>query len=93
MEGESLYTQTEKIEICKEIATRLKEFEGPQGKVNLYNDSFSFVPQLKALFKEYIHGNTFFKGTLSFEEINKQINYHLPLTKNHSPLFVIRILT
>ena len=85
------YSQTEKIEICTNIATQLKTFKGPQGAVNLFNDNYSFVPTLKTLFKEYIHGNVYLKGELDFLEIDRKIDYHLPLTKNHNPLFVIRI--
>ena len=86
------YTQQEKVTICSDIAIKLKEFENGNGvKVNLFNDSYSFVPELKRIFNEYIHGNTFFKGTLDFVEIDKKIEYHFPLYKNQKPLFVIRI--
>jgi hypothetical protein len=84
------YSILEKVEICTDIATKLKTFKGEHGAVNLFNDNYSFVPILKQLFKEYIHGNVYLKGTLDFVEINRKIEYHLPLTKTHSPLFVIR---
>jgi hypothetical protein len=87
---ENVYSQQEKVEICAGIAKQLRDYEGPQGKVNLFNESYSFVGPLKGIFKEYIHGNTFLKGSLEFVEINKKIDYHFPLTKNHNPLFVIR---
>jgi hypothetical protein len=86
------YSQIEKIQICTDIATKLKQFENSNGvKVNLFNNSYLFVKELKKIFNDYIHGNTYFKGTLDFVEINKKIEYHFPLTKNHQPLFVIRI--
>ena len=86
------YSKEEKVSICIEIAKKLKEFEGKNGKVNLFNEIYSFVPELKKIFKDYINGNTFFRGTLQFVEINKKIEYHLPITKNHTPLFVIKML-
>jgi hypothetical protein len=87
-----LYTQSEKIEICKEIISSLQNFQGKDNTpVNLFNPEYSFVKPLKQLFNEYIHGHNYLKGTLDFVEINKKIEYHLPLTKNHKSLFVIRI--
>ena len=86
------YTQQEKVSICSEIARQLKEFQNDKGeKVNLFNETYTFVPQLKKIFNDYIHGHTYFKGSLDFVEIDKKIDYHFPLTKNHKPLFVIRI--
>ena len=86
------YTQQEKVSICFEIAKQLKEFQNDKGeKVNLFNEIYTFVPQLKKIFNDYIHGDTYFKGSLDFVEIGKKIDYHFPLTKNHKPLFVIRI--
>ncbi len=86
------YTQEEKVSICSNIAIQLKEFENAKGeKVNLFNNEYSFVPQLKKIFNDYIHGNLFFKGTLDFVEIGKKIDYRFPLTKKETPLFVIRI--
>jgi len=86
------YTQKEKIQICAEIITNLKNFKGKDDTpVNLFNESYSFVKPLKQLFKDYIHGDQFYKGTLDFVEIGKKIEYHFPLTKNHKQLFVIRV--
>jgi len=85
------YTISEKTDICLGIADSLKNYSGKNGKVNLYNDCYTFVPELKKIFKEYIHGNCYFKGVLHFVEIDKKIDYHFPLTKNHKPLFVIRM--
>jgi hypothetical protein len=84
------YSILEKVEICTDIAKKLKTFKGEHGAVNLFNDNYSFVPILKQLFQEYIHGDVYLKGELDFVEIDRKIEYHLPLTKNHNPLFVIR---
>ena len=49
------YTQVEKVAICADIATQLKEFQNAKGeKVNLFNESYSFIPNLLKLEKESI---------------------------------------
>jgi len=86
------YTRSEKVEICLNIANSLKEYRGKDDTpINLFNETYSFVVALKKLFNEYINGETYFRGTLDFIEIGKKIDYHLPLTRNHNPLFVIRM--
>ena len=86
------YTISEKIQICTDIAKNLKEYRGKDGTlVNLFNETYLFVKPLKEIFKNYIYGSTFFRGTLEFVEISKIIEYHFPLTRNHQPLFVIRM--
>jgi hypothetical protein len=85
-------TEQEKVSICTDIAKNLKEFENEKGqKVNLFNNEYSFVKELKKVFNEYIHNETSLKGSLHFVEINKKIDYYFPLYKNEEPLFVIRI--
>ena len=84
-------TQLDKVNITVDIANKLRNFEGPNGKVNLFNGEYSFVNELKKIFNEYIKGTRSHKGTLEFEEINKTIEYHLPVDKKYKPLFVIRM--
>ncbi len=89
---ENNYTQQERVAICSDIATNLKQFENAKGeKVNLFNETYSFVLELKRLFNEYIHNEISLKGSLDFVEIGKKIDYYLPLYKKHQHLFVIRI--
>lgn len=84
--------QLEKTKICIDIANRLKNFKNEQNiSVNLFNENYTFVPKLKKIFNEYIHGSTYYKGKLEFEEIGKYIEYHLPISKNKNPLFVIKL--
>ena len=85
------YSQSEKIEICTDIATKLKNFEGKNGKVNLYNDVYTFIPKLKQIMNEYIKDNKEYSGKLVFEEIGKNINYTFPVKKTKKALFVIKI--
>jgi hypothetical protein len=84
-------TQIDKVKITVDIANKLRNFEGPNGKVNLFNEEYSFIKELKTIFNDYIHSDKQFKGTLQFLEINKTIDYCLPNTNKRQPLFVIRI--
>ena len=86
------YTRSEKLAICLNIANSLKEYRGKDNTcINLFNENYSFVVALKKIFNDYIHGNIYFRGTLDFVEIGKKIDYHFPLTRDHNPLFVIRM--
>jgi hypothetical protein len=85
------YNETEKIEICVDISKKLKFFENKNGTVNLLNDSYTYVPKLKKIFKEYIKGTHDQKGVLEFEEIGKQIHYHFPVSKKKKAIFKIKI--
>ena len=84
-------TILEKTKICVDIANGLKNYTNEKGSVNLFNENYTFVPKLKKIFNEYIHGSTYFRGKLEFEEIGKMIEYHLPISKNKNPLFVIKL--
>ena len=90
------YTQKERLEIVLDISKKLKNFKGRNGQiVDLYNDNLcSFIPEFKKICNEYIKQNenslVEFSGDLIFEEINKKIEYILPIEKNKLPLFVIR---
>jgi hypothetical protein len=86
------YTEIQKLEICLDITNKLKKYTNPQGvEINLFNDQFSFVPKLKAKFAEYIKGVSDVSGTLDFEEINKKIVYHFPVSKKRKAKFHIKL--
>ena len=88
----SFYTGKEKIEICVDIAKKLKFFENAQGiVVNLFNSNYTFIPKLKKVFADYIKDTRDYSGILEFEEIGKQIKYHFPISKRRKATFVIKI--
>ena len=91
MSDQTFYSQSEKINICTDIVSKLKNFEGKNGKVNLYNHVYTFIPKLKKIMNDYIKGDTEYSGTLLFEEIDKKIKYIFPVVKTKNPLFVIKI--
>lgn len=86
------YTQQERVEIVLDIVTQLKGYKNTQGIiVNLYNDSYSFVPMFKKICNEYIKNEIEQKGKLDFLEIGKIIKYHLPLSTSDKSYFVIKM--
>jgi hypothetical protein len=89
-------TRQERLQIVLDIAKKLRNYELQNGStMDLYNDQYSFIPELKNIFNEYVKQDDElpldFSGLLRFEEIGKDIEYILPSTQNKLPLFVIRI--
>ena len=86
----------ERLQIVLDIVNKLKNFETTQKTIiNLYDENMcSFIGPLKIVFDSYVKQDetklTDYKGELLFEEINKNIIYHLPVKKKDKPLFVIK---
>jgi hypothetical protein len=88
----------ERLKIVLDIMKSLKDFKGRNNEpVNLYSDQYSFITEFKKITKEYIDlddnnpkNMKEFKGTLYFEEIDRNIEYILPIKSYRKPLFVIR---
>ena len=81
------YTQAERLKIVVDIATKLKNFKTRNGQiVNLYSDNLcSFITDFKQICNSYIKQDEAklvdFRGTLEFEEIDRTIEYVLPVKK------------
>lgn len=88
--------KSERLSIVLDIVKKLKNYKLKNGStLNLYNPELcSFVNEFKKITNEYIKQDddyvVDYKGTLLFEEINKNIEYILPAKKSDNPLFVIR---
>lgn len=88
--------KAERLAIVLDIAKKLKNYKlKNESTINLYNsDLCSFIEDYKKITNAYIKQDENdikdFKGTLKFEEINKNIEYILPAKKSTEPLFVIR---
>ena len=86
----------DRLSIVLDIVKKLKNYKLKNGStLNLYNPELcSFVNEFKKITNEYIKQDddyvVDYKGTLLFEEINKNIEYILPAKKSDNPLFVIR---
>ena len=87
----SFYSEKEKIEMCVDIAKKLKFYENKNGTVNLFQDSYTYVPKLKQVFKQFIKDTKDYSGTLEFEEIGKKIKYHFPISKKKKATFIIKM--
>jgi len=86
------YTRQEKLDIVLSITNKLIHFEGKDGQIiNLFNESYSFVPKIKTIFNDYINGEKEYRGVVEFEEIGKKIEYRFPIYKKYNPLFVIKM--
>ena len=86
------YNTREKTEICVDIAKKLKSFENSNGiTVDLFNETYSFVPKLKQIFSDYIKNTQDYSGTLEFEEIDKTIHYHFHVAKPKKATFLIKM--
>lgn len=87
----SIYSQKERMNIIIDIMTKLKNFKLNNGEtINLYDNNYSFIKELKELGNRYIKEGKTLKGILDFEEIGKKIEYHFPEKTYKKPLFVIR---
>lgn len=86
------YSQTERLNIVLDIVKKLKNYKLKTGNtIDLYNSSLcSFIIDFKIITNKYIKEEKEYKATFFFEEINKTIEYILPINKNKKPLFVIR---
>jgi len=88
--------EAERLAIVLDIAKKLKNYKLKNGStLNLYNPELcSFITEYKKIANEYIKQDDNdvkdYRGTLLFEEINKNIEYILPAHKSTAPLFVIR---
>jgi hypothetical protein len=87
-----LYSTKERLEIVLDIVKKLKNYKLKNNNIiDLYNENLcSFVKEFKEITKNYIKEGKKYEGTLYFEEINKNIEYILPINKNEEVLFVIR---
>lgn len=58
--------------------------------VNLFNEEYPAIKELKTIFNEYIHNEYSVSGKIKFQEINRKIEYILPINANIDPLFVLK---
>ena len=86
-----LYSQSDKVKIIIDIANQLKNFPTVnESTINLFMEQYTYYDEWKQISNKYIKGDLSMKGTISFEEIGKKIEYYLPIVKGEDPLFVMR---
>jgi ribonuclease D len=95
-------TKEERLNLVVTIINKLKKFprsdnnkESPH--INLYNDEYDAIKELKKIFKEYITQNdeyaNSYSGKIKFVEINRIIEYILPINPKNEPVFVLRYVS
>ena len=94
MKGSPLRTRQEKLQIVLDIVKKLSNFNASDmsRSINLYNDSYPAIAQLKSVFNEYIKTDitSSLSGKIKFPEINKTIQYFFPAKTHIQPTFVLR---
>jgi hypothetical protein len=94
MKGNAYNSTQEKLEIVLSIVKKLSNFNASDmsKSINLYNDSYPAIAQLKSVFNEYIKTDitSSMSGKIKFPEINKTIEYILPAKTHVQPMFVLR---
>lgn len=97
-------TKSERLEIVISISKRLKNFPkinylktDNDIYMDLYNSDYIAIKKIKEIFKEYINQDdtkpellSSMNGTIRFPELNRKIEYILPINKQREPVFVIR---
>lgn len=88
--------RAERLSIVLDIAKKLRSYRLPDGEiVDLYDDKYSFIPELKQIFNDYVKQDDElplqYSGMLRFEEIGRDIEYILPANYRKEALFVIRM--
>lgn len=89
------YTKNERLTFIMDIINSLRSFRGENGEAaNLYNEEYSAIKQLKAIFDEYLNQpddtSVSFEGTIKFEELNRKLQYRLPAFSPHKPLLLMK---
>lgn len=84
----------ERLQVVLDIAIKLRNFPSADGTriVDLYNESYPAIVQLKKAFNDYIRNESrdSLSGKIRFPEIHKTIEYILPAKSHIEPLFVLR---
>lgn len=89
----------ERLEIVLSIIRKLQNFpkqviDANCPFVNLYNIEFIAIKELKHVFEQYLNQEDNISigvsGSIRFPEINRTIQYNLPVGKKAQPLFVLK---
>lgn len=83
------YTRQERLDIVLNLRRQLQKFPTRYSgqTVDLYQDVYICIPELKSIFKQYVSGfqsdtKNALEGRLDFVEIGMHINYILPYDRN-----------
>jgi hypothetical protein len=89
----------ERLEIVLSIIRKLQNFpkqgiDANSPFINLYNIEYIAIQELKNVFEQYLNQEDNISigvsGSIRFPEINRTIQYNLPVGKKAQPLFVLK---
>lgn len=92
-------SKSERLEIVLSIIRKLQNFprqviDTNCPFVNLYNVEYIAIKELQSVFGKYLNQEDSISigvsGSIKFPEINKTIQYNLPVGKKARPLFVLK---
>jgi len=88
-------TKQERVTMILYLARKLQHFPIQYDKhMNLYSSEFQAIQQLKNIFNDYINQDDSYatgrSGKIKFDELNKTIEYILPIRKNVEPTLIFR---
>ena len=88
------YTKNERLQFIMNMITHLRNFRGENGDiVNLYNEEYDAIRQLKQAFDGYLNQSdatsVTYEGTIKFDELNRKLQYRLPAFSPHKHMLLL----
>jgi len=88
------YTKNQRLTFIMEMITHLRTFRGENGDiVNLYNEEYSAIRNLKQVFDSYLNQNdttsVTYEGVIKFDELNRKLQYRLPAFSPHKHMLLL----
>ncbi len=88
------YTKTQRLGFIMEMISDLRNFRGEKGElVNLYNEEYSAIRELKQVFDSYLKQNDVtsvtYEGLIKFTELDRKLKYRLPAFSPHKPMLLL----
>lgn len=90
----------ERLLVVLDISKRLRNFPKSTYNINenpymdLYNTDYLAIKKIKEIFKEYVNQDEILSqsmsGSIKFPEIQRKIEYILPINKRNEPVFVMK---
>jgi hypothetical protein len=90
-------SKEERLEIVLALIKKLRNFPTVNSTtIDLYNSEYPSMRKLREIFSRYVNQPEFSlsgeTGTIPFPEMNRKIEYLLPIKKSAEPKFVLRYI-
>lgn len=96
MKKKEYKTRKERLDLVLDIVKKLRAFpmNDYHGTIDIYSAAFPAIAEVKQIFRNYIGQDDVnpcgYSGKIAFPELNKTIEYILPISKHAQSLFVFR---